>query len=423
MKGRPVSTDIHASDPLPPPPGAEGDPGASARVRLVAGAPTPLPPPPPDPAADHAEDALAARRADVEEKHRRLVQFLDACGYDAVLLGRADSLAWLTAGGELGEGLAAEGGAALIYANRQSRAILADNVHSARIFEEEVAGLGFQLKERPWHDDPARLAVELASGRKVASDGAVRGLPDELERLRPLRLALTRPDRRRLRELGRALTLALEATCRAIEPGETEAEVAGQLAHRLIRQGIAPAELRVAADDRPDRFRQARSQPMPIRRRAVIAATGRRHGLCASATRMVSFGPADPEVRAAHGLAAMVDATCIYFSRPGEAVADAFRRARRIYEKFGRPHEWTLDYQGFVTGYSPRELPLLPESPRVLDFDCALRWSPSVGPARSEDTVVIDGRGFEVVTLAQDWPKVDVSVKGFLVPRPGILER
>ena len=32
-------------------------------------------------------------------------------------------------------------------------------------------------------------------------------------------------------------------------------------------------------------------------------------------------------------------------------------------------------------------------------------------------------RGFEVVTQAQDWPQVEVAVKGFLINRPGILIR
>ena len=119
----------------------------------------------------------------------------------------------------------------------------------------------------------------------------------------------------------------------------------------------------------------------------------------------------------------MVDATCIFFSRPGETVADVFRRARRIYEKFEHPDEWVLDYQGFVIGYSPREALLLPDGPTLLAPDTALAWSPSVGPARSGDTVVIDGRGFEVVTEAQAWPKLEVMVKGYAIPRPGILER
>jgi hypothetical protein len=53
----------------------------------------------------------------------------------------------------------------------------------------------------------------------------------------------------------------------------------------------------------------------------------------------------------------------------------------------------------------------------------ALAWSPSVQAARTEDTVVIDARGYEVVTAPQDWPQIDVAVKGFVIPRPAVLER
>jgi hypothetical protein len=37
--------------------------------------------------------------------------------------------------------------------------------------------------------------------------------------------------------------------------------------------------------------------------------------------------------------------------------------------------------------------------------------------------MVTDARGFEIVTEAQRWPKLEVMVKGFVIPRPGILER
>ncbi len=238
-----------------------------------------------------------------------------------------------------------------------------------------------------------------------------------------LRRSLTRRERQHLRQLGRSLTLAVEATCRNFKPGETEADVAGHLAHRLFRDGIVPVDLRVASDDRLARFRQPTFKAAEIHKRATITAVGRRHGLCAAVTRIVSFGPIDAEFRAAHGLAAMVNATCIFFSRPDETVAGVFRRARRIYEKFNHPDEWMLDYQGSMIGYGPCEGRLFPESKRVLVPDSALCWSPSVGAARSEDTIVIDGRGFEVVTEAQNWPKLDVLVKGFNLPRPGILER
>lgn len=376
-----------------------------------------------DPAADYLDEALSRRRVDVDEKHRRVIAFLDKFGYDALVLGRADSVSWFTSGGDLSRCMSSERASVMLYINRASRAVISDNVQSARVFEEEVGGLGFQLKERPWYDDPAQVVAELGHHKKVAVDSPFGPWPNEMERLRPLRLSLTKLERQRMRELGRTLTLTVEATCRNFQKGESEADLAGHLAHRLFREGVVPVDLRVASDDRLARFRQPTFKAAPIERRAIISAVGRRHGLCASVTRIVSLEPVDAAFRQEHALAAMVDATCIYFSRPGEPVGEVFRRARRIYEKFDHPDEWTLDYQGSVISYSPREIPFKPDSALAITTDMPICWSPSVGSARSEDTVVVDSRGYEVVTEAQNWPKIEVSVKGFPMLRPGILER
>ncbi len=295
------------------------------------------------------------------------------------MLGLADSVAWFTSGGDLGQISRSEHSSILLFINRTSRAVVSDNVQSSRVFEEELAGLGFQLKERPWFDDPFQVVAELCHNKRVATDLGSTGVLHwrrEADPLRNLRQRLTPLERQRLRELGRTLTLAVEATCRNFDRGEREADVAGHLAHRLIREGVVPVDLRVASDDRLARYRQPTFKAAPIRKRATIAVTGRRHGLCASVTRTVSFGKVEPEFATHHRLAAMVDATCIFFSRPGETVAEVFRRGKRIYEKFNAPHEWTLDYQGVLIGYSPREVLLTPEARFVLEPDMALCWSP-----------------------------------------------
>jgi Xaa-Pro aminopeptidase len=381
----------------------------------------------PDPAADHGNDELKCRRQDIEEKHQRIRRFLDATGHEGVVLGRADSVAWFTSGGDLRQDLGSEYSSIILYINRVSRAVIADNVQSARVFEEELAGLGFQLKERPWYEDPGRILAELCHNKRIATDLGASGMGPVSRRegdvLLNLRRRLTPFERQRIRSLGRTLTLAVEATCRNFARGENEAAIAGHLAHRLIREGVVPVDLRVASDDRLARYRQPTFKADPILKRATIAVTGRRWGLCASLTRTVSFGPVEPDFQALHTLSAMVAATCFFFSRPGEPVTEVFRRAKRIYEKFDHPHEWTLDYQGSLVGYSPREAILSPESDLVLEADMPICWNPSVGPTRSEDTVVIDNRGYEVVTAAQDWPLVEVAVKGFVIARPGILER
>lgn len=381
-------------------------------------------PPTVDPIADHLDPALAERRADVEEKHRRIVDYLERNGLDAVILTRADSIGWFTGGADLGRTLTGDHASVQLFVNKTSRAVLADNVQSARVFEEELAGLGFHLKERPWYDDPQEIIDELAHGKKVVTDNGVRGLDRDVEGLQTLRLTLTHRERQILRELGRTLTLAVEATARNFHPGETEADVAGHLAHRLFRERIVPQEIRIAGDDRLARYRQFTIQAAPIRRRATIAVSGRRQGVCASVTRTVAFGPIDDATRQAHYLASMVDATLIYFSRPNEPVSEVFRRARRIYEKFGHPDEWMLDYQGFITGHHPRERALKPDDAFLLRPEMAVRWSPSVGACSTEDTIVVDARGgYEIVTESQNWPKIGVQVKGYSLPRPSILIR
>jgi Xaa-Pro aminopeptidase len=380
----------------------------------------------PDPAADHECTELKRRREDIDLKHQKIREFLDATEQDGVVLGRADSVAWFTSGGDLGQELTSEYSSVLLFINRRSRAVIADNVQSSRVFEEELAGMGFQLKERPWYDEPFRSVAELCHNKRIATDLGSTGCMHwkrEGDPLRGLRQRLTGLERQRLRELGRTLAQAVEATCRNFDRGEREADVAGHLAHRLLREGVVPVDLKIASDDRLARYRQPTFKSAPILKRATIAITGRRFGLCASLTRTVSFGPVDAESQAHHTLAAMVDATCIYFSRPGEPISEVFRRARRIYEKFNEPHEWTLDYQGCLIGYAARESVLTPDSNLIIQPDMAICWNPSVGSARSEDTVVIDSRGYEVVTGAQDWPELEVSVKGYAMTRPGILVR
>lgn len=91
---------------------------------------------------------------------------------------------------------------------------------------------------------------DLCRGRKVASDARFNGTPDISEALKPLRVPLTSIECRKLRELGPILAHTVEATCRNCEPGQSECEIAGEVAHRLIRHQIYPERIQVCADGR-----------------------------------------------------------------------------------------------------------------------------------------------------------------------------
>ena len=96
---------------------------------------------------------------------------------------------------------------------------------------------------------------------------------------RRIRLPLSAPERERFKSLGAAVTHAIEATCRNIEIGQSEQEVAGEVAHRLIKHGITPVTLSVAADGRARRHRRPVLTEKKIERECVIFTTAQRHGL------------------------------------------------------------------------------------------------------------------------------------------------
>src|SRR5262249_38733678 len=153
-----------------------------------------------------------------------------------------------------------------LYFTGEGRWVLCANVDSQRLFDEEVDGLGFQLKEWPWHWGRDQLLADLCQGRVVASDqpwGNATVVADQLARLRR---KLTAYEQACYRALGQIVGHALEATCRSMSTGETEREVAGQVSHRLIHRGAQPQLLSVVADGRSALYRQAGYTPKAVER-------------------------------------------------------------------------------------------------------------------------------------------------------------
>ena len=138
---------------------------------------------PPEPVESPDPLHASPRSEDVALKQTRVAEFLEDEGYDGILLSRQDSFAWFSAGGDSGAGASSDAGTVSLYITRDQRCVLANNVHSGRIFEEEIAGLGFQLKECRWDDAPDRLVSDICRGRKVASDTGVAGTVNELDKI------------------------------------------------------------------------------------------------------------------------------------------------------------------------------------------------------------------------------------------------
>lgn len=354
---------------------------------------------------------IAARRADIDAKQDQIGKMLEAVGCEAALFLVPSHVAWFTGGMNV-RGLIADSERPGVYTNGRQRWLLCSNVDTHRLFDEELDQLGFQLKEWAWDAGRAELLMNVVDGRKVASDRPFPGMPQVIDRLRPLLRVLSSFEQSAYRDLGKAVAHAVEATARTIGPGQSEEEIAGQLGHRLLHHGAEPVGLSITADGRGAKFRRAGFTTAVANRTCVIQATAQRDGLFVTAARAVSFGPPPPEFRAAHDLAVRLAAVYRSMSVPGESIGTAGDAAQPLLDGTNFEYDGRLSQPGYGSGRFPAEElrraglhePFVPGQ--------AVVWQPRVGAAVVTDTVVVTQTGPLLVTPLEEWPFKRVSIRG-----------
>lgn len=363
------------------------------------------------------------RMETVEDRQRRVAEFLDQHGLDALLLRRPENIAWLSVGADVTRFGSGRETSAAVFLTPEARVVVTNDVDSPLLFEQEFAGLGFQLKERPWHEDPEVLLGDLCRGRRVGSDSLNGGTKYVAREFSALRLPLAPIEIERLDQLGRIAAHAVEATCRKTEPGRNELEVAAELAHRLVKHGAYPARLQVVGDGRSERHRHWTPQHFEIDSHCTTAVVARRWGLNVAVARTVCFERPSEELRESHQLASLALATAIHFCKAGERIANVWARIERIYDKYGQPDAWRTADQGESIGYAGCEQPILPDGESTLVTNTPLHWHPAVGTALVGDTILVGEGGNRLLTPMEEWPKLTIEVKGQVVQLPALLRR
>ncbi len=119
---------------------------------------------PPTETGEFQLPTVSDRRTDVDVKTARIGALLQAADCEGLVLFEPENLAWLTSGATL-RGVPDPASAPAAYCNGEQRWLVAGNADSQRLFDEEIDGLGFQLKEWPWHWGRDRLLTELCQSR------------------------------------------------------------------------------------------------------------------------------------------------------------------------------------------------------------------------------------------------------------------
>jgi Xaa-Pro dipeptidase len=366
--------------------------------------------------------AVPDRRADVEAKCALVAALLQEVKCDGLLLLEPENFAWLSSGG-IARGQLDETELPALYCNGETRCVLAGNVDSQRLFDEEIDGLGFQLKEWPWHWGREQLIHDLVQNRKVACDRPWGDLLTVTSQLRRLRRLLSPYEQACYRVLGATVSHALEATCRTMEPKQTEREIAGQVSHRLMHRGIYPLHIGVAADDRSRLFRNFGFTSTVITNYVHLRTTARKYGLVATASRAACFGPLPEEIRRDHNAVCRVGASYMASTWPEALPREVLLAARRIYQVSGYEHEWMLAQQGHLTGRAPVELAITPRTDDLLHAGHIVTWIASAGAASSCDTFLVTEQGPRILTPTEAWPLKRIRIQGAEFVRPDVLQR
>jgi hypothetical protein len=324
----------------------------------------------------------------VTEKDARLAAYCKERGYQGVWLRRRTNIAWLTDGADVHVDSSSTTGIAGLLWTPRKKTVFTTNIESRRLADEEF-GSDWDIQEQWWWRES-----KPPQGR-FATDFPNDPFAD-------LRASLTDLELQRIRDLGRTTADVLEKAARAVRPGDTEHEIAGDLTARFRKQGISLPVVLIAADERIEKYRHPIPTSKKVGKVVMLVACPRQQGLITAITRLVYFGRKLPaELRRKHDAVCRIDAALHAATAPGQRWCDILEVGKQVYRETGYADEWTLHHQGGPMGYEGRDYLATPGETRRVVENQAIGWNPSITGTKSEDTILSSG---EVITSMKNWP-------------------
>jgi Xaa-Pro aminopeptidase len=362
---------------------------------------------------------------EIQEKERRVREFLKARGLAALLLKRQANFSWMTGGGLNVVGTATELGNCSLLITERGKFAITNNIEAPRMVEEELLEeQGCEVRSFPWYEE---REVELV--REIAGEGAVGSdwpFPDAAMvagDVARLRYSLTPEEVIRYRWLGGRVSAALEQTMIAAEKGEKESAVIGRLCRELWKDRIDTMGMMSAADERIARFRHCIPTEKKVEKLLMVSVNARKGGLIVCLTRFVHFGKVPQELREKYEANVAIDCAFMAATRPGSPARDVLTKGIEAYAAKGYPEEWKLHHQGGSIGYAPRDYRAHFETPDIVQENQPFAWNPSLTGTKSEDTILATAEGVEMITRPTFYPTIAMTVGGMAFVRPAILEK
>jgi Xaa-Pro aminopeptidase len=290
--------------------------------------------------------------------------------------------------------------------------------------EERLEEFCFTLLEYEWYEDhELELVKKIVPTLAVGCDLPVHGMQDVSEDIKQIRYSLTPPEMERYLWLGQKTSEAIESVLMDVKPGDTEAEVTGELTRRLWQHRIDQMGFQAASDERAYKYRHPIPTEKKIDKYLMLCVMSRKWGLINTITRIVYFGPAPAELIKQYKDNVLIECSMVAATRPGVVTREIFNQTCRLYQELGYKDEWKLHHQGGAIDYDIRNYICTDASKDIVQKNQAFCWNPSISGTKSEDAFIAEEEGFEFITKPVIFPTLKIEIDGTEFIRPNLLER
>ncbi len=362
--------------------------------------------------------------ADAKTKEERVHAFLEREGLDALVIGRQDNFAWLTAGGDNRVITTSEMGFGILVITKDRKWLVSHSMDGQRFIEEQVPGQGYELVTTYWHQaSPEQKTLSLTRGMRVGSDFALEGARQYGPELVDLHYPLTPLDLQRCRWIGQTANRILTAVAQNLRPGMTEQGVAARLLYEYALEGLTIDVLIVGFDDRIQRYRHSMPTDNVLQRYALLHPAARRWGLHANVTRLVHFGEPPTNTKRAMDGVATIGGHVATMLAPGVAFADILTEQIRLYRELGYSTEWMYHFQGGITGYTLADPTRCKDPEARAVMNQAYDYFVTISGAKFEEFMLLTEDGVEFASLGSNWPTRTIETPNGAIAVPDVLIR
>ena len=360
---------------------------------------------------------------EVIEKERRVREFLDKSGYEAMIIGRQDNFAWFTCGGNNRVVTTSEIGFAYLVITKKQIYCIAYMMDGPRVFDEELHGLEIEPVFLKWYEENlTEKAAQLTRGMNTISDVPVEGADLTVSEIYKLHYPLTEQEILKLRWIGAKTEEIIRKVADEVTPGMMEHEIEAMFLYECGKINATPEVLLIGSDERIAAYRHPNPSNKKVRKLILLHPALRIWGLHANVTRMVCFEDTLPEdIRNKYETANILQAQAISMCVPGERFHRILGVRKEHMKAAGYEDEWEKHFPGGITGYLLCDPSVCGKSDTEVVINQAYDWFITITGVKVEELSINTKAGREIPSVAGRWPVKDYSCNGQTFKLPQIL--